>query len=216
MTAALIAKATAFIRRKRARRVYSEISGAIVGIGEELCATRAPESRADLLYWAAGTELRLAFKHDGAWGPALTEESRGRSKAHASSSRLLQMLAVTERAAADPDEASPVIFWSIDGGATVDEVALWERLAATRDHGERAELIAQLAELAKPRVGVEAAQLLINLGHDTEKKLAEGGPAPKEPSADLRKPTVVAAGLLVLLAVYAIRATAPCIYLHLK
>ena len=217
MTVALIAKTAAFIRRKRAQREYLEMSDAVVGIDDELGTTYDPASRAVLIDQAAAGEYRLALKHTEAWGPS-PGERRDRPEELASSSRLLRMLAASERAAADPDEGSQAVFWHLDGRASVDEVEVWVRLAATRDHAGRAELIGDIVRLAAQRVGCEAVQSLINFGFDAERALAAGRP-PKARRPNDRKARVVATVAAVLTGAtvaYAAHGIELFIHLHLK
>lgn len=186
------------IRRKRVERVYFQISDAAADINQQLYTTSDPDGRADLLNRLADHETQLAQLHPAAFGADPNEDEGGRDVAEslASSAVLLRALAATE-------EGNVGRLNTLLSEVDLVESILWRRLTSTRDHADRAELIAQVSEHAAMRVGGQAAEPLTCLAK-TERELAraavEGRPA-KAPHT-MKIPRIVIA--LVFLALGAL------------
>jgi hypothetical protein len=166
---------TQTLKRKRTERLYFQISDAAAAINRELYTTADPVDRTYLLDLLADYEQQLADLHPTAFGTDPNPDEGGRDLAEslASSATLLRALAATE-------DGNVGRLNHLLGELDLVESILWRRLASTRDHSERAELIAQVAEHAATRVGIQAVQGLLE-GAYSERELAqaaaEGRPA---------------------------------------
>jgi hypothetical protein len=162
-------------KRRRAERLYFQIDGDAAAINRELYTTADPADRTYLLDQLADYEQQLADLHPTAFGADPNEDEGGRDLAESlgSSATLLRALAATE-------DGNVGRLNHLLGKVDLVESILWRRLASTRNHGERADLIAQVAEHAARRVGGQAAESLACLAN-TERDLAtaaiEGRPA---------------------------------------
>jgi hypothetical protein len=162
-------------KRKRAERLSFQIDDAAAAINRDLYTVADPADRAYLLNQLADYEQQLADLHPAAFGPDPNPDEGGRDVAEslASSATLLRALAATE-------DGNVGRLNQLLGTVDLVESILWRRLASTRNHGERADLIGQVAEHAAMRVGGQAAESLLCLA-GTERELAaaaaEGRPA---------------------------------------
>jgi hypothetical protein len=162
-------------KRKRAERIYFQIDDAAAAITQQLYTTADPADRAYLLDQFADYEQQLADLHPTAFGPDPNPDEGGRDVAESlgSSATLLRALAATE-------DGNVGRLNQLLGTVDLVESILWRRLASTRNHGERAELIGDIANLAANRVGGQAVQGLLE-GFYSEHELAqaavEGRPA---------------------------------------
>lgn len=196
-------------KRKRAERLYFQISDDAGDIRDRMYTAGDPADRAYLLNQLADQEEKLALLHPVAFGRDPNPDEGGRDLAESlgSSATLLRALAATE-------DGNVGQLNRLLGTIDITESILWRRLASTRNHGERADLIAQVAEHAAMRVGIQAAEPLACLAH-TERELAnaviDGRPAKAPPT--MKIPRSVAA--LVFLAVGAVLVL-PYLLPHLK
>jgi hypothetical protein len=187
---------TKTINRKRAERLYFQISDDAGDIRDQLYTATDPGDRAYLLNQLADHEQQLADLHPAAFGADPNEDEGGRDLAEslASSATLIRALAATE-------DGNVGRLNRLLGTIDITESILWRRLASTRNRNERADLIGQVAEHAAMRVGGQAAEPLACLAH-TERELAlaavENRPpsAPKTPKALNRSRAVIAGALL--------------------
>lgn len=166
---------TRALKRHRTRDLYWDIGADASRITAQLYTAADPADRAYLLDQLADYEQQLADLHPAAFGADPNEDEGGRDVAESlgSSATLLRALAATE-------DGNVGRLNQMLGTINLVESILWRRLASTRDHGERADLIGQIVEHAAMRVGGQAAESLACLAN-TERELAtaavEGRPA---------------------------------------
>jgi hypothetical protein len=163
------------LKRHRARDLYWDIGMDASRITAQLYTASDPADRAYLLGQLADYEQQLADLHPAAFGADPNPDENGRDLAESlgSSATLLHALAATE-------DGNVGRLNQLLGTVDLVESILWRRLASTRNHGERSELIGDIANLAANRVGGQAVQRLLE-GFYSEHELAtaaiEGRPA---------------------------------------
>lgn len=185
-------------KRKRAERLYFQIDDAAAAINRDLYTTADPADRTYLLDQLADYEQQLADLHPTAFGADPNPDENGRDLAVslASSATLIRALAATE-------DGNVGRLNQLLGTIDLVESILWRRLASTRNHGERADLIAQVAEHAAMRVGIQAVQGLLE-GAYSERELAEAAVEGRPAKAPHTMKIPPAVAVLVVLAVAAV------------
>lgn len=180
---------TAYLTRRRARRTHNRAASAATDIHTQLHTTPDPATRAFLLDNLAALEHCMANTRTIAFGPEPPlDDGREMADSIRDSAELMRMVAATERgAAAEMPGCDPREFGDLDGA----ELELWGRLARTRDHAARADLMDAIWPFAAERVGGQAAEWLA-CHEQTERELAAAeadGRAPR--AAKVRKASPV-------------------------